>query len=170
MAEHLADVEQFRGKAVIAAVDFHHTLIYATDATPGQRPAQLVAADPKGYFHKVSHRAGNPGGTYEDDSSEYWQAISDALAPAAAILLLGHGQGRANASHHWVAYAEEHRKDVAAKIVADVRADIEALTSDQVLWVAQHYLGNVPPRDFGDGRWGEPQGAEQGSLEEPSSR
>jgi hypothetical protein len=158
VAEHLADGDQFSGKAVIAAIDFHHTLIYATDGTPDQRPAQLVAADPKGYFRKIYHRAGNPDGTYEDDSSEYWQAISDALSPAATILLLGHGQGRANASHHWVTYVEEHRKDIAAKIVAEVRADIEALTADQVLRLAQHYLGDAPPRDFGDGRWGGPKG------------
>jgi hypothetical protein len=169
VAEHLADVEQFRGKAVIAAIDFHHTLIYATDATPGQRAAQLVAADPRGYFRKVSHRAGNPDGIYEDDSTEYWQAISDALAPAAAILLLGHGQGRANASHHWVAYVEEHRRDIAAKIVAEVRADIEALTSEQVLLLAQQYLGSARLRNFGDGRWGEPQGSEPGSAEERST-
>jgi hypothetical protein len=141
VAEHLADTEQFRGKAVIAAIDFHHTLLYVTDATPGQQPAQLVAEDPRGYFRKISHKAGNPKGIYEDDSSEYWQAISDAVAPAGAILLLGHGQGRANASHHWVAFVEKHRRDIAAKIVADVRVDIEALTSEQALRLAQQLPG-----------------------------
>jgi hypothetical protein len=109
VAEHLADTDQFRGKVVIAAIDFHHTLLYVTDATPGQQPAKLVAEDPRGYFRKVSHDAGNPRGIYEDDSTEYWQAISDAVAAAGAILVLGHGQGRANASHHWVAYVEKHR-------------------------------------------------------------
>ena len=168
VAEHLADTDQFRGKAVIAAIDFHHTLLYATDATPGQRPAQLVAEDPRGYFRKLSHDAGNPGGIYEDDSTEYWQAISDAVAPSGVILLLGHGQGRANASHHWVAYVEKHRRDIAAKIVAEVRVDIEALTSEQVLRLAQQYLGSEPPRNFGDGRWGKPQGPESLSAERRS--
>ena len=55
------------------------------------------------------------------------------LAPARAILLLGHGNGKANASHQWVAYAEKHRKDVAAKVVADLRADIDDLTGHQVV-------------------------------------
>ena len=170
MAEHLADVERFRGKQVIAAIDFHHTTIYATDAVPGRPPTQLVAADPRGYFHKVSHQAGNPGGTYEDDSSQYWREVGDVLAPAAAILLLGHGQGKANASHHFVAYAEKDRKDIAAKIVADVRVDIDALTGEQVLRLAQHYFGSAPFRDSGDGRWGEPTAPARVSLDEPSSR
>lgn len=146
--------ESLRGKRVVAAIDFRHTIFYATDADSGERPTSVVADDPKGYYHKVSHRAGNPRGTYEPDSQEYWREISDALAPA--ILLLGHGQGRANASHHFVAYVEEHRPEIAAKIVADVRVDLDALTDEQVFRLAQLHFGDEPLRDLGDGQWGEP--------------
>ena len=99
------DVGLVRDKNVVAVIDFRQTTIYLTDASPGQRPERLAAADPRARFHQVRHRAGNPGGTYEDDSPEYWREVTEALAPAAAILLLGHGAGKANASHHWVAYA-----------------------------------------------------------------
>jgi len=159
VTEQPVDTEAFRGKQVIAAIDFHHTVIYATDAAPGQPPMQLLADDPRGHFRNISHRAGNPDGTYEDDSSEYWKEIGDALAPAGAILLLGHGKGKANASHKFVGFAEEHRKDIAAKIVADVRADIDDLTNEQVLRLAQRYFGEAPARDFGDSRWGGPESA-----------
>ena len=154
MTDHPPDTERFRGKQVVAAIDFHHTVIYAPDATAALPPTQVAAVDPRGYFHKIFHHAGNPHGTYEDDSSEYWQEISNALAPAAWILLLGHGKGKANASHKFVAYAEEHRKDIAAKIVADVRADIDDLTNDQVVRLAQRYFGEDPERGRGDGHWG----------------
>jgi hypothetical protein len=53
---------------------------------------------------------------------------------------LGHGGGKANASHRWVAYVEGHRKDVAAKVVADVRVDIDHLETKQVLGLAQYYF------------------------------
>ena len=76
-------------------------------------------------------------GTYEDDSPAYWEELTDALSPAGAILLLGHGKGKANATHHWVAYIEKHRKDVAAKVVADVRVEIDHLEKEQVLGLAQ---------------------------------
>ena len=98
------NVELVRDKNIVAVIDFRRTTIYATDASSGQRPERLVATDPRGRFHQVHHRAGNPDGTYEDDSPEYWREVTEALAPAAAILLLGHGAGKANASHHWVAY------------------------------------------------------------------
>jgi hypothetical protein len=61
-------------------------------------------------------------------------------------LLLGHGKGKANASHQWAAYAEKHAKDVAAKVVADVRADIDTLTNEDVLRLGQRYFGWDPRR------------------------
>jgi hypothetical protein len=150
------DIELVRDKSVVAVIDFREATIYPTDALPGQRPEHIVATDPRGRFHKVHHQAGNPDGTYEDDSPEYWRALTDALSSAGAILLLGHGKGRANASHRWVAYVEHNRKDVAAKVVADVRIDIDHLDGAQVLRLAQHYFAEPPLRDFGDSRRGEP--------------
>ena len=151
----LDDLEPVRDKAVVAAIDFHRTSIYPTDASPGERPEHIVAPDPLGHFHKVHHRAGNPKGTYEADSAAYWREITEVLSPAGAILLLGHGKGKANASHHWVAYVEQHRRDVAAKVIADVRVDIDHLDDEQVLRLAQRYFDGPPMRDFADGRWGE---------------
>jgi hypothetical protein len=147
-----------RGKSVVAVIAFRETTIYPTDAPPGRYPERLVATDPDGHFHKVHHRAGNPRGIYEDDGSEYWRHLTETLSTAGSILLLGHGDGKANASHHWVAYVEKHRKDVAAKVVADLRVDIDHLDENQVLQLAQHYLADVPKRDYGDARWGESPG------------
>ncbi|HUO72949.1 MAG TPA: hypothetical protein VMU39_19435 [Solirubrobacteraceae bacterium] len=150
------DIELVRGKNVVAVIDFHQTSIFPTDAPPGELPEHVVPTDPHGHFHKVHHRAGNPEGIYEADSPEYWQEITEALVPAGAILLLGHGKGKANASHHWIAWVEKHRRDVAAKVVADVRVDIDHLDDEQVLRLAQYYFAGPAPRDFGDSRWGEP--------------
>jgi hypothetical protein len=161
------NVELVRGKNVVAVIAFRDTTIYPTDALPGQRPEHVVTVDPHGRFHKVHHFAGNPAGTYDDDSARYWREITEALSPAGAILLLGHGKGKANASHHWVSYVEEHCKDVAAKIVADVRVDIDHLDDEQVLRLAQYYFREPPSRDFPDGRWGEPSGERPSTSEEP---
>ena len=143
MAEN---IELVRGKNVVASITFQQAVVYPTDAVPGESPEHLVASDPLGRFHKVHHFAGNPDGTYEDDSPEYWRELTEALAPAGAILLLGHGAGKANASHQWVAYVEKHRKDVAAKVVADIRVDIDQLDDTQVLRLAQYYFAGPPVR------------------------
>ncbi len=151
------DEEAVRGKNVIVVISFRDAYIYATDAEAGTRPERVIAPDPHGRFHKVHHQAGNPSGTYEDDSPAYWAEITAEVAPAGAILVFGHGKGKANASHQWVAYVEKHHRDVAAKLVADVRIDIDHLDEEQVLRLAQIYFGEAPERDAGDSRRGVPE-------------
>jgi hypothetical protein len=56
----MADLEQIRGKNVVAVIVFHETIIDVTDAAPRQRPQRLVATDPHGHLHKVHHHSGNP--------------------------------------------------------------------------------------------------------------
>lgn len=141
-----------RGKPVIAAVDFHQTRVYPIDAAAHSADEAVAALDPKGFYHNVYHRAGNPNGTYEADSPEYWRTLSDHLAAASEILLLGHGKGKANASHHLVSWMEKHASAVAAKIVADVRVDIDDITDEQLLRLGQQYFGTAPVRDHGDDR------------------
>ena len=143
---HISDDQAIRGKNVVAAIDFHRTRLYPTDASPGHRPERVVDVDPEGHSREIAHKAGNPDGTYEAGNTDYWREITEALAPAGAILLLGHGNGKANASHQWVAYAEKHATDVAAKVIADVRADIDDLTNEQVLRLGQQYFGWDPTR------------------------
>jgi hypothetical protein len=159
------EIELVRDKNVVAVIDFRETTIYPTDASPGQTIERIVALDRHGRFHKVHHHAGSPDGSFEVVSPEYWREVTEALSPAGAILLLGHGKGNANASHLWVAYVEKHRKDVAAKVEADVRVDIDHLDDAQVLRLAQYYFGVPPLRNFGDGRWGEPSGAKPSTQE-----
>jgi hypothetical protein len=146
---NISDVQPLRGKNVVAAIDFHRTRIYPTNVNRDHEAEQVRDVDPQGHSHQIAHRAGNPDGTYEAGNPDYWREITDALEPAGAILLLGHGNGKANASHQWVAYAEKHAKDVAAKVIADVRADIDDLTDADIVQLAQHYFGADPLRYHG---------------------
>ena len=143
---HISGEQALRGKNVVAAIDFHRTRLYQVDASPGERPEQVADVDPEAHSREILHKAGNPDGTYEAGNPDYWREITEALAPAAAILLLSHGNGKANASHQWVAYVEKHAPDVAAKVVADVRADIDSLTSKGVLRFGQRFFGWEPKR------------------------
>src|SRR5580692_3009 len=135
-----SNVQSLRDHFVVAAVDFHHTRVYPLGLGADGQPEQVLDVDPEGHSREIAHKAGNPDGTYEAGNPEYWREITDALRPARAILLLGHGNGKANASHQWVAHVEAHDHDVAAKIVADERADIDNLTSGEVLARARHYF------------------------------
>ncbi len=154
VAEHIGqsedrnttNIQSLHNRFVVAAIDFHRTRVYPVVQGDDGRPEKVLDIDPEGHSREIAHKAGNPDGTYENGNPEYWREITDALRPAAAILLLGHGNGKANASHQWVAYVEKHDHDVAAKVVADVRADIDDLTTGDILARARHYFGQNPER------------------------
>jgi hypothetical protein len=150
----ITDAIDLTGRIAIVAVDFHSTRIFALDSAGHSVPEHVVAEDPRKRFHNVYHRHGNPDGTYLDDSDAYWSLLTQVLAPASGIILLGHGKGKANASHHLVAYIEKHRRELADRILADVRADIDDLTDEQLLRLGQHIAGIDPLRDHGDSRRG----------------
>ena len=136
------------GRCVIVAADFNHARIYAIEAAVRTSPEQMVAPDPGHVNHNIFHHHGNPAGGFEIDkpeTNEYLQAVSRALAPADRILLLGHGGGKANFSHLLESYLEKHHRDVAAKIVANVRADIDDLTDAQLLRLGETYFGIAVP-------------------------
>lgn len=154
MSDHVHNVLDLSGALVVAAVDYHQTTIYVVGG--GTEHETVTPDDPRGLARNVYHRHGNPDGTYESQNDEYWHTIGEALRPAEAVLLLGNGKGKANESHHLVAYVEEHMHEVAALIVADVRIDVTDLTDAQVQALGEQYFGETPPRDHGDSRRGAP--------------
>lgn len=152
--QDVTDAIDLSGRIAVAAVDFHSTRIYALDSPDHSSPEKVVADDPRKRFHNVYHHHGNVDGTYLDDSDVYWSTLTQALDAASGVILLGHGKGKANASHHLVSYVEKHRRGLAERIIAEVRADIDDLTDEQVLRLGQHIAGIDPLRDHGDSRRG----------------
>lgn len=161
MSESSADTKvDISGKRAIVAVDFHHARVYAVDAPTHSRPTDISAPDPWNLNHNVYHRAGNVDGTYDIDridTDDFFKSLAISLAPADEVLLLGHGKGKSNASHLFYQYLERHYSDIAAKVVADVRCDIDDITNNQLLRLGQMYFGvDEPVRDYGDSQRGEP--------------
>ena len=154
MADHITNAVDLTGRVAIAAVDFHRTRIFAIDSPDHTVTETVTPSDPRDRAHNVYHRHGNPDGTYEADSDAYWRLIGEALRPAEAIVLLGHGAGKANASHHLVGWLEHHERAVAERIIGDVRADIDSLTDEQILRLGQQVVGIDPLRDHADDRRG----------------
>ncbi len=151
---HTTDTVNLDGQLAVAAVDFRSTRVYAIDAESMSRPERITASDPRGLSKNVYHRAGNPDGTYEDDSDEYWRDLAHHLERADSIVLLGHGKGKASAAQHLVAWMTHHASATASKVVAVLRVDVDDLTDEQVLRLGQQAFGIDPARDHGDSQRG----------------
>jgi len=49
----------------------------------------------------------------------------------------------------------QHDHDLMKRIVGSIESDDEDLTEAKILTLAREFYGEGPPRDHGDGRWGE---------------
>jgi hypothetical protein len=136
----------------VAAIDFHESRIFSVGRDESGKPDHVVPQDPHGYYRHMHHKAGSVTGAYLPDSDVYWRDLARHLHDFESIILLGHGTGKSNASHHFVAYVEKHESDLAARIVADIRCDIDDLTDAQVVRIAQQVVGIDPKRDAPDRR------------------
>ena len=137
------------GKLAVVAIDAGHARVYAIEAEPNTAMETITAPDPSHVNHNIFHRHGNPSGAFDVDGAEtsaYFKALAHALAPARGLLLVGHGKGKANFSHHFESFLEKHHRDVAAKIVANVRADIDDITDRQLLRLGVHHFHIEVPR------------------------
>lgn len=136
-----------RGQMAIAAIDHHQTRVFALVTDPAGRPERVVAEDPRGLTRKLHTKANNVEGDYRTPGDEYWKSIAIVLERASAVILLGHGKGKANASHMFLAYIEKHYSDLTARILGDFRVDIDDLTDPQVLRIGQSFFDIAPTRN-----------------------
>jgi len=135
-----------RGKLAVATIDFHQARVFALEVDSAGRPERIVAEDPKGLTRKLHTKANNVEGDYRIPGDEYWKSIAIVLERASAVVLLGHGNGKANASQHFLLYDEKHYSDLNTKILGNLRVDIDDLTDPQVLRIGQSFFDIAPPR------------------------
>ena len=64
---------------------------------------------------------------------ELFDAVAEAVAGAPAILLVGHGTGKANEMLRLTQYWERKHPEVARKVVGAIDSNLEALSSNQIL-------------------------------------
>ncbi len=138
----------------ILVISYHGADIYPTDAANGA-PRRIVPEDPTGKLRTMHHKANNPDGWYGSIEKSWYGELAAALKPAAEILIIGNGHGHSNGMLQFTQYLAEHDHELMKRIVGSIESDSEDLTEGEILALARQFYGDSPPRDHGDGRWGE---------------
>ena len=144
--ERVSDVLDVSGHYVVVAIDYHESRIYLLDGGGVTRPEKIVPLDPRGFHAHLHTKAGSLEGWYNPDDVEVWRSLAEQLHGAAAVLLLGHGNGKANASHQFIAYVEKHDRQLAPALLGDLRVDVDDLTDAQIVRLGQQFFDMAPPR------------------------
>jgi hypothetical protein len=129
--------------SLLVAMDHHGARIYRVD--PGAAdPARLEIRpyDPHHFLHHLTHKdQSREQGQRAPEEPAYYQQIAEALAAAARIVVVGHGTGKSNAALHLIEYLRTHRRETYQRVVRELEADLSAITTPQLLVLAEQALG-----------------------------
>ena len=124
---------------LVVAIDHHGARIYRVDAVPqGGAQRQIKPYDPHHFLHHLTHLGESRAqGQRAPEEAGYYEAVADALTPAAAIVVVGHATGKSNAAEYLTEYLRAHRRETYDRIVREVTADLSAITPAQLLALAE---------------------------------
>jgi hypothetical protein len=125
---------------VVVAIMRDEARVWACGVDPGTEPERLHAPSEKARHHHVREAQHHHGHDTDHQNSMFYESISESVGPAQAILLIGHGKGKANEMLNLEQYWERKRSDIAHKVVGAIDSDLESLTQDQVLALVRDWF------------------------------
>ena len=128
------------GKLVVAAVTHSETRIWATDAQRGDKPEVVARPSAEHVHHHVRQGQAAHGHESQRFEQPYLEGVSNALAPAGQILLIGHGKGNSNSMLKLIQHLERHHSKTAERVVAALDINVPALTEPQILAAAREWF------------------------------
>jgi hypothetical protein len=129
----------------MVVVDHHGARIYRIDSTPGDASKrELTPYDPHHFLHHLTHKdQSREQGQRAPEDAGFYQRIGDALAAGDRIIVVGHGTGKSNAALHLTEYLRTHHRETYQRIVREIGADLSAITTPQLLALAEQALGQA---------------------------
>jgi hypothetical protein len=127
---------------MVVVIDHHAAHIYHD--TGGSRPEDersVKPYDPFGFQHHLIHRKeAHYKGERVPEEDSWYEAISQDLAHAATIILIGHATGTSNAAVFLSEYLKSHHPETFQRVIATETADLSALTEPQIEEIAKKHL------------------------------
>ncbi len=141
-ASQVPAVDQETAGRMVVVVDHHAAHIFRGWGVGG--PTDEVSGepyDPHHFHHHLVHRkeAHYQGERVPEDPS-FYADICTTLAPARAIVLIGHGSGKSSAVDVLRDYLEKHHSELARRVVAIETADLSSLTKSEAEAIARRHL------------------------------
>jgi hypothetical protein len=131
---------------LMVVLDHHGARIYRIDTESGDASKQeLTPYDPHHFLHHLTHKdQSREQGQRAPEDAAFYQRIGDALAAGGRIVVVGHGTGKSNAAQHLTEYLRTHHRETYQRIVREIEADLSAITTPQLLALAEQALGRAP--------------------------
>jgi hypothetical protein len=126
-------MSDINNKFIVVALSQDEARIWATGLEKGARPETVYAPSDANSHHHVRQMQHRGGHSSDPAEKGFFDVLGKEISEAREILLLGHGEGKANAMLRFVQYMERHNPIVAKRIVGAIDADLNAMTENQIL-------------------------------------
>jgi hypothetical protein len=131
--------------SLVVVVDHHGAKIYRIDLASGDASKREIRPyDPHHFLHHLEHRGqSREEGQRVTEDPDFYKRIGEALAAGGRIVVVGHGTGKSNAAEHLTEYLRTHHRETYQRIVREIDADLSAITTPQLLELAEQALGRA---------------------------
>jgi hypothetical protein len=128
---------------VIVAVDHHQAIIFHDPGTAFESKTEKHADQTE--FRVLHKHPKNPpfSNVGPDIDDDYYSSMIEEMANARRIVILGHGTSASNAAIQLMAKVSEKNSEIASRIVAIRRCDLEAMTEPQMISLGKQLLSPV---------------------------
>jgi hypothetical protein len=132
--------------SLLVVMDHHGARIYRVDTGSGdESEPKITPYDPHHFLHHLTHKdQSREQGQRAPEDADFYRRIGDAVAAGGRIVVVGHGTGKSNAATHLTEYLRTHHRETYQRIVHEIGADLSAVTTPQLLALAQQALGRAP--------------------------
>lgn len=144
-----AEPDSARGdqaRRLVLHLNHHHTDVFRLEGEAVEH-AELKPLGLWGTGQSTTHRHDRDvAGQRAPLDHDYLRRITEAMADADAVLLLGHGTGESDLRQVLLHHLKAHRPDLAERIVGVVTLNDDGLGEAGLLAIAREHFGNLPHR------------------------
>lgn len=125
---------------VVITIDYHQAIVFHAPGTALETRTEKHAEQVK--YRELHKHPTSP--TFRDTSPDidnnYYDAITKEMSKARRIVILGHGTGTSNAAFQLVAKIFDKNPELAQRIAAIQRCDLEAMSEPQMISLGEQLL------------------------------
>lgn len=132
-------LNEWAHKSLVAVIERDETRIWLTNAKVGTKPHRIKLPEDRGRHHHMRQATHHRGHDTDQYAPMYYESIAQTIQDADEVLIVGHGNGKANSAHEFIRFLESTHPAIADKIVGVQDVNMQALTEPQLLRLVQEW-------------------------------
>lgn len=117
--------------------------VWATGLEKGSKPEIIFAPAKKSSHNHLRQTMHQSGHSKDPADWGYFDSIIKSVEAAREILLISHGEGKANTALRFTQFVERNYPEVAKKIIGAIDSDLFSMTENQILSTAREYFDHL---------------------------